>query len=238
MASVLAEARKGERRAKLLRAAVGVAAVGAIGAVIYWVWPEDLEVDPAVQARFEPHMDSYGRDFPVGATELYVAGGLLPIEEYQEGPSDEEIEASRGFGSPLAQSHRAWRVHDLYNSLPDALVATDPSEVGTLARVSCSPVEAGVYVPGEGEESVLAQSADDGSEVGTAYRIRCEIALVDLGAGRQIGQQSFVGGDPPQTAVMLHDLDSDAAGAADVNDRFGSRPRDEMLAFLESLPRR
>lgn len=205
------------------------------------VWPEDLEVDPALQERFAPAMSSYGEAFArASGGAPRVVGRLLPIEQERVGPTEEEVQAGRAFGGPLAQAHYAWRINDLYNGLPPELVASSPSEVGTLARVTCRPSLVGIYVL-EGSETVRrpadSVSPNDPSVAGQAFRWSCEVELVDLASRRVLGSRTFVGGEPPESTFALEDHDRPGEVAVAVSDRFGSRPRAEMLAFLTSLPR-
>ena len=215
-----------ERKNRVFRAAFVIVALALGGGIVAWFWPEDVELDAALVARFAPAMASYAGEFPPGGDgAAHVVGRLVPIEPTRE------VEVTRGFDAetaPLGLT-TTWRLSDLYNALPSELVASSPDEVGTLARVSCVPVEDGDYV---------AEGAD-GEDVstGTGYRWSCSVELVDLAARRQIFRQTFLGGPPVWSTLVNTDPNGDPIPTTG-GDRYGPRPREEMVEFLSSLPRR
>jgi hypothetical protein len=100
------------------------------------------------------------------------------------------------------------KVADLHFRLSAPLKALRPGEVGTVVWVECASDSSGVYTDGAG-----------------AFVHRCEVTVVDLARHAAIAQRSFRGSNPP--AVKR------GAGP-----RYGSMPTDEMLAYVENLPRK
>lgn len=232
MAERLMEARRREGRVAAAKGLASLAVIALVGGGIAWAWPTDREVPYAIVSRFENHLDGYGetRFRAQSAGELHVVGKVLPIESYR--PTQEP----QSFQVP----ERAWRIHSLYNELPDELVASEPAEVGTVARVECTRNQLGIYVLAEDGDYHFSATTDAQAQgVGNAYQWECELELVDLAARQSIGRRTFLGELPSETTTTLGvNANSDAVQGSAMADRTGEAPRVAMTDFLVNLPRR
>ena len=100
------------------------------------------------------------------------------------------------------------KLDQIYFDLPGDMTAKNPEEVGTIIWLKWEDVRVGTYSP-SGE---------------AAYRITCEVTLIDKPEAILIDKKSFTGSEPPPT--MLRE-----------GDGYGSKPTDEIVDYLESLPR-
>jgi hypothetical protein len=110
-------------------------------------------------------------------------------------------------GKVVAVNGHSRRIDDVYFSLPDALRAVDPGEVGTIAITEWGERRVGHYTNG-----------------GDALRYTLDVTLVDPAVPAVVGRRSFLGGDPPETTKSS-------------GDHYGSQPTSEVMSWLEQLPR-
>lgn len=109
------------------------------------------------------------------------------------------------------------RMIDLINdSLPSELRASTPDEVGTVVWL-------------DWEEEFRFHYDYGGGIYGNAYRYNCKATIIDRSIPAKVGARSFIGSEPPRQHVI-----STYYGES----HYGSKPFDEILNYLESLPRR
>jgi hypothetical protein len=92
-------------------------------------------------------------------------------------------------------------------ALPDELRAQSPDDVGTIVLIEWREVRAGIY----GDSGIVA------------YRIYADVTIVDEVKKSVVGRETFVGGDPPDTAP---------SGGGPGR---GSQPVSEIVTRLEEL---
>jgi hypothetical protein len=100
------------------------------------------------------------------------------------------------------------KLDQIYFDLPGDMAAKNPEEVGTIIWLKWEDVRFGTYLPGGG----------------TAYQRTCEVTIIDKLETIIVDKKSFTGTSPPPT--MLKE-----------GDGYGSKPTDEVVDYLESLPR-
>jgi len=100
------------------------------------------------------------------------------------------------------------KIDRIYFDLPGDMAAKNPEEVGTIIWLKWEDVRVGTYIPGGG----------------TAYERTCEVTIIDKLEAIIVDKKSFTGTEPPPT--MLRE-----------GDGYGSKPTDEIVDYLESLPR-
>ena len=103
------------------------------------------------------------------------------------------------------------KVADLHFALPDALEAASPEEVQTIVWLGCDPETTGRYRSGT-----------------RAIKFDCDITVVDRARDVVIGTRHVEGGDPPKT-ISCNSCPEQVAGQL---------PFDDVLTYLEGLPRR
>jgi hypothetical protein len=101
------------------------------------------------------------------------------------------------------------KIDQIYFNLPKDMVAKNPEEVGTIVWLKWEDVRVGTYSP----------SGD------AAYEITCEVTIIDKTEAIIVDKKSFTGTSPPPT--MLRE-----------GPGYGSKPTDEVVNYLKSLPRR
>jgi hypothetical protein len=99
---------------------------------------------------------------------------------------------------------------EVSSGLPPELQAAGPEEVGTIVILNWRGDVRGPYV---------------GSSA-FGMRHKCELSVIDRSLGAIIGRQDFYGGDPPAV------VSANARG-----DIYGSKPIDQIVAYLTQLPR-
>jgi hypothetical protein len=96
-----------------------------------------------------------------------------------------------------------------YFKLPEELVAQTPEEVATIIWLKWEDVLVGHYTPGGGD----------------AYRITCEVTIIDKEQAAIVGQKTFRGSAPPETVVGTES-------------GYGERPIEDVVDYIRLLPRR
>jgi hypothetical protein len=88
----------------------------------------------------------------------------------------------------------------------DELRAASPEDVGTIVWLECKEQLRGTY--------------DSGSK---GYRWACDVTTIDKGEGVIVGQEKIYGDDPPDSKRSRGDW-------------HGSRPTDNIIAYIAELP--
>ena len=159
-----------------------------------------------IEKRFVPVMPGFVEMFrlPVGPEGPYLKGRSVLVDA-----GEAVTDGSASFGSEsltFSPNH----VSSVLYELPRDLVAWKPEQVGTVVLLGWKREHYGVFSSGD-----------------IAYRILCEVTVVDVGAEMVVGRTTFAG-DEPQSS-KLQGVEGDLGGRAPVH---------EIVAWLKGLPRR
>jgi hypothetical protein len=199
-----------------------------------WRIIKDVTAQDAPQAhRFLGNVDKAA----IAATAfLVVAGGALAyfvlaaegrerprieaafaerLAEFQDLASEtanttDTVPASRARLKPKALVlDRGEGLSDVHFDLPDALRAETPEEVASVVALQWQRILFGRY---RGTDAV-------------AYRWECQLTVVDAATKEVLARpEPFVGGDPPKSAAATEDV-------------YGTRPVEQIVAYLAALER-
>lgn len=193
-------------RARLVRLGVLAAALALVAGGGWLVYDRfgPHELDPDVVSAFSDQVDGLGAPRPDALEAPRIHGRLVAIEAYW--PQNERYGAADARGDAPR-----WRLSQVHAFLSSDLAARAPADVGTIARIEC-------------REEVVGQYVRQAAVSGNAHRFFCEVALVDVAAGRTIHRQDFAGAPPPREVI--------ASGH-----RYGEPPTEAIVSWLEGLPR-
>lgn len=134
---------------------------------------------------------------------------MAHIDEYLAQPADTiEQGQEKIIGKIIVVDLDTNRIDDFYLKLPEAYRPESAEEVGTVLWLRY----------GEANSSQLTNG-------GRAYRVTCEITLIDLSQKAIIAHKTFTG-DPPT-------VPSHGAGGSSFP---GPDPYDQIIQFIQSLP--
>lgn len=204
-----------------------------------------LAVDPDRRyQRAVEHLAPALRDFidiegltVAPSAEAYVTGKVVVVDSLR-GPREgggsvfpapiASHDAAESPAPPEAlRSHLgkdAWEEinQDEFMKLPRKLRASTPDEVGTVVWLRWGAEAEGEYM----EDQFLRGPKRPERGPVPAYRITCEVTVIDKAKSTIVGTKDFRGGRPPKKIPAY-----DQAG-------WGSRPTREIVGYIKSLPRR
>lgn len=152
------------------------------------------------------------------AVEAAFAGKLEPfaviLDDKAEENDPEEGEAPKingrvlvlDKGSRMVPGVTPGGISAVHFDLPRTLRATQPDQVGTVVWLKWSRKDRGKY------------------RTGTAYKVNCEVIIIDAEKRAVVARRPFEGGEPPSSVP---------AG----KDGYGALPTERIVEYLTSLPR-
>jgi hypothetical protein len=126
-------------------------------------------------------------------------------------------------GKIITVNKKEKRLDDIYFDLPEELRATKPEDVGTIVWLEWGKDEAGFYCDWSDvlcKDGITPPKHDDPATVNT-----CHVTIIDKFIPAIVGEMSFMGSDPPQRKTR--------SGSSS-----GSMPTEEIVAYLQSLPKK
>ena len=158
-----------------------------------------------VEQRFAPAIASFASmaDWPYASGSPYLKGRAVPVD------LGEPVVDWGLVGEPttFTPNHVSQILHDL----PKSIVAWKPDQVGTVILLVWKRDVIGHFPSGD-----------------AAYRVLCEVTVVDVAASAVVGRETFWGGGPPEVKFLTRTR----------GDIGGTVPDDEIVEWIKALPRR
>lgn len=156
------------------------------------------QVRPSVEAAFADKLEPFAAILDDSSDDAESASSEEPTVKKRMLVLDK--------GSRMIPGVQPGAISPLHFELPRAIRAMQPDQVGTVVWLKWSRKDRGKY------------------RTGTAYKINCEVIIIDPDKRAIVARQPFEGGEPPSSV---------AAG----KDGYGSRPIEQIMEYLTTLPR-